>query len=119
VHESAGHAPIIAEPEYAAFLERAGELGFRAIASREDEQVFDAIRTLSIVKEDPAATPAEIAAAEGRLAEAGHARRFTSESTRASRLYWWTAEYGLVGTLDAPKLYGAGLLSSIGESAHC
>ncbi|HET7755190.1 MAG TPA: aromatic amino acid hydroxylase [Anaeromyxobacteraceae bacterium] len=119
VHESAGHAPIIAEPEYAAFLERAGELGFRAIASREDEEVFEAIRGLSIVKEDPAASDAEVAAAEQRLADASSARRFTSESTRASRLYWWTAEYGLVGDLDAPKIYGAGLLSSIGESVHC
>jgi len=119
VHESAGHAPIIAEPEYAAFLERAGELGFRAIASREDEEVFEAIRGLSIVKEDPLASPGEVAAAEQRLADAGAARRYTSESVRASRLYWWTAEYGLVGALDAPKIYGAGLLSSIGESVHC
>jgi phenylalanine-4-hydroxylase len=31
---------------------------------------------------------------------------------------WWTAEYGLVGSLDAPKIYGAGLLSSVGESKH-
>ena len=38
--------------------------------------------------------------------------RYVSESTRASRLYWWTAEYGLVGPLDAPRIYGAGLLSS-------
>ena len=45
--------------------------------------------------------------------------RFVSESTRASRLYWWTAEYGLVGTPAAPRLYGAGLLSSIGEAEHC
>jgi phenylalanine-4-hydroxylase len=28
-------------------------------------------------------------------------------------------EYGLIGTLDNPKIYGAGLLSSIGESAWC
>jgi hypothetical protein len=45
--------------------------------------------------------------------------RYASESTRASRLYWWTAEYGLVGAPDDPKLYGAGLLSSIGEAVHC
>ena len=45
--------------------------------------------------------------------------RAPSESTRASRLYWWTAEYGLVGTVDAPRIYGAGLLSSIGEAVHC
>ena len=119
VHESAGHAPILADPPYAAFLQRAGELGFRAIASAEDDAVYQAIRALSIVKEDPAATPAEVAAAERSLAEASASRRFVSEATRASRLYWWTAEYGLVGSLDDPRIYGAGLLSSIGESTHC
>jgi phenylalanine-4-hydroxylase len=33
-------------------------------------------------------------------------------------LHWWTVEYGLIGTVENPKIY-AGLLSSIGESAHC
>ncbi len=116
VHESAGHAPILADPAYAAFLRAAGELGFRAIGSVEDQEVYEAIRALSIVKEDPAAGAEEIAAAERRLEEASASRRFVSEATRASRLYWWTAEYGLVGTLDDPRIYGAGLLSSIGES---
>ncbi len=119
VHESAGHAPILADPAYAAFLQAAGELGFRAIASAEDQDVYGAIRALSIVKEDPAATPGEIAASERRLEEATASRREVSEATRASRLYWWTAEYGLVGARDDPKIFGAGLLSSIGESTHC
>ena len=35
------------------------------------------------------------------------------------RLHWWTVEYGLIGTLENPKIYGAGLLSSIGESVSC
>jgi len=34
-------------------------------------------------------------------------------------LHWWTVEYGLIGTIENPKIYGAGLLSSIGESAWC
>jgi phenylalanine-4-hydroxylase len=119
VHESAGHAPILADPDYAAYLQKAGELGVKAIASVGDLEVFEAIRHLSVVKEDPAATPAEVRAAEERLAGASAARREPSESARASRLYWWTAEYGLVGELQAPRIYGAGLLSSIGESTHC
>jgi phenylalanine-4-hydroxylase len=119
VHESAGHAPILADPAYSAFVQRAGELGFRAIASREDDEVYEAIRHLSVVKEDPTASDEEVRAAERRLEEATAARRFVSEATRASRLYWWTAEYGLVGAPDRPRIYGAGLLSSIGESAHC
>ncbi|MGE8381708.1 MAG: aromatic amino acid hydroxylase, partial [Sphingobacterium sp.] len=42
-----------------------------------------------------------------------------SEMALLSRLHWWTVEYGLIGSLDDPKIYGAGLLSSIGESASC
>ena len=34
-------------------------------------------------------------------------------------LQWWTVEYGLIGDLNNPKIYGAGLLSSIGESISC
>lgn len=119
IHESAGHAPILADRRYAEYLERCGEVGFRAIASLEDEAVFDAIRHLSVVKESPFASPAQVRAAEERLRAANAARRFVSESTAASRLYWWTAEYGLVGDLTAPRIYGAGLLSSLGEAKHC
>ena len=36
-----------------------------------------------------------------------------------SRLHWWTVEYGLIGSLKNPKIYGAGLLSSVGESQNC
>jgi phenylalanine-4-hydroxylase len=42
-----------------------------------------------------------------------------SEASRLSRLYWWTAEYGLVGTPSDYKLYGSGLLSSLWESFSC
>jgi phenylalanine-4-hydroxylase len=119
VHESAGHAPLVADPSYAEYLRRCGEAGFRAIASVEDQAVFEAIRNLSVVKEDPAASPGEVELAERRLAAAAASVREDSEATRASRLYWWTAEYGLVGALEAPRIYGAGLLSSIGEAVHC
>ncbi|HZU53782.1 MAG TPA: aromatic amino acid hydroxylase, partial [Holophagaceae bacterium] len=119
VHESAGHAPILANARYAEYVRRCGQVGFKAIASLEDQEVFEAIRNLSVVKEDPTAAPAEIRAAEERLHAAGAAKRFTSENTKASRLYWWTAEYGLIGGLAAPKIYGAGILSSIGEAEHC
>jgi phenylalanine-4-hydroxylase len=119
VHESAGHAPILADRRYADYLKRCGEAGFRAIASVEDQAVYEAIRNLSVVKEDPAATPEEHRLAEERLRAASASRRYVSESTKASRLYWWTAEYGLVGDLTDPKLYGAGLLSSLGEAAYC
>ena len=67
VHESAGHAPIIADQAYAAYLKACGEVGFKAIASAEDRALFEAIRTLSVVKEDPLATPDDVTHAQARL----------------------------------------------------
>ncbi len=119
IHESAGHSPILVDETYASYLRACGEVGFKAIASAEDRALFEAIRNLSVVKEDPSATEDDIVHAQSRLQAASVSVRYVSESTRASRLYWWTAEYGLVGTLDAPRLYGAGLLSSIAEAEHC
>jgi phenylalanine-4-hydroxylase len=119
VHESAGHAPIIADDAYAAYLKSCGEVGFKAIASAEDSAMFEAIRNLSVVKEDPSASPDDVAHAQARLEATSKAVRYVSESTKASRLYWWTAEYGLVGDLAKPYVYGAGLLSSIAEAEYC
>ena len=42
-----------------------------------------------------------------------------SEMAQIQKLHWWTVEYGLIGTVENPKIYGAGLLSSIGESEWC
>jgi phenylalanine-4-hydroxylase len=42
-----------------------------------------------------------------------------SEMALIRNLHWWTVEYGLIGTPDNFKLYGAGLLSSIGEAISC
>ena len=119
VHESSGHAPILSDPRYAEYLKRCGAVGFKAIASVEDQAVFEAIRNLSVVKEDPSATMEDAQLATNRLHAASASRRYVSENTRASRLYWWTAEYGLVGDLAQPRIYGAGLLSSMGEASHC
>jgi phenylalanine-4-hydroxylase len=119
VHEAAGHAPILPDPEYRAFLERFGEVGRRAFSSPHDRALHAHIHALSVVKEDPHATPAQRSAAERALAEALAAAPPPSETALLSRLHWWSVEYGLVGTPTAYALYGAGLLSSLGESEAC
>jgi phenylalanine-4-hydroxylase len=119
VHEAAGHAPIIADPEYATYLRRFGEVGAKALSSKQDFELYEAIRHLSILKEAPGTPQFEIEAAEKLVAERQASLGEPSEMARLSRLHWWTVEYGLIGDLDDPRLYGAGLLSSIGEAAHC
>jgi len=119
VHEAAGHAPIIADPDYAEFLQKIGEYGSKAIPSKEDFAVYEAIRKLSIIKEYPHAADKDIKHAENMLDQKLAENKSVSEAAKLSRMHWWTVEYGLIGTPDNFKLYGAGLLSSVGESQAC
>jgi len=119
VHEAAGHAPFLIDPEYSAYLKQYAQIAKKAIISKEDYNQYEAIRELSDIKENPASTKEEIAAAEEKLNKVSEAISFASEGSQLSRMNWWTAEYGLVGDLDQPKIYGAGLLSSVGESKWC
>lgn len=119
IHESAGHAPIIANPEYAEYLRRFGEIGSKAISSSLDYEMYEAIRHLSIVKEDRDSDPKVIERANERVLDLQNSMTVLSEMAKIRNLHWWTVEYGLIGDLENPKIYGAGLLSSIGESKWC
>lgn len=119
IHESAGHAPIIANPDYAEYLRRFGEIGAKAILSGHDNDMYEAVRKLSILKESPTATKEEIVAAEEAVTILQNKKVPLSEMAKIRNLHWWTVEYGLIGSVEDPKIYGAGLLSSIGESKWC
>jgi len=119
IHEAAGHAPIIADPSYADFLRRFGEIGSRAFLSPQDYKLYEAIRHLSIIKADPYSSKEEIEKAEKHLTDCANNMGEPSELAKIRSLHWWTVEYGLIGDLENPKIYGAGLLSSIAESANC
>jgi phenylalanine-4-hydroxylase len=119
IHEGAGHAPIIANPEYAEYLRRFGEIGCKAISSARDYELYEAVRLLSIVKEAEGTPEEEIKKAEAQVDFLQNNMGELSEMSKIRNLHWWTVEYGLIGTVENPKIYGAGLLSSIGESAWC
>ena len=119
IHEAAGHAPIIANPEYSEYLRRLGEIGSKAISSPKDDEMYEAIRLLSILKENPNSTETEILEATNAINSLQNEMGELSEMAKIRNLHWWTVEYGLIGSLDNPKLYGAGLLSSIEESQLC
>jgi phenylalanine-4-hydroxylase len=119
IHEAAGHAPILIDPRYAAYVRASGETAARAFASPEDARVDRAVRVLSDLKDSRDSLPPDLQAAEAELNDSIAALAAPSEAARLARLYWWTAEYGLVGTPSDYRLYGAGLLSSLGESHFC
>lgn len=119
IHEAAGHAPIIADEEYSAYLQLFGKIGSKAFSSKRDYELYEAVRHLSILKADPYSPKEDIEAAEKHLAYIDSTMGEQSEMALIRNLHWWTVEYGLIGDLNAPKIYGAGLLSSIGESYNC
>lgn len=119
IHEGAGHAPIIANPEYAEYLRRFGEIGCKAISSAKDYELYEAVRHLSIIKEAAGTPQEEIKKAEEHIEFLQDNMGEPSEMALIRNLHWWTVEYGLIGEVSQPKIYGAGLLSSIGESKWC
>ena len=119
VHEAAGHAPILVNLEFAEYLKQYANVAKKAIVSSEDIVLYEAIRELSDIKEHPDSTEVEIRKANEKLNHITQNMTVTSEATLLGRMNWWTAEYGLIGSLDDPKIYGAGLLSSYGEAKDC
>lgn len=119
IHEAAGHAPIIANPDYAEYLRRLGEVGAKAILSKHDIDLYEAVRKLSILKEAEVVDSDELEKAAKEVDVLQNKEVELSEMAQIRNLQWWTVEYGLIGDLNDPKIYGAGLLSSIGESKWC
>lgn len=119
VHEAAGHAPMLACQEYSEYLKKYAAIAKKAIISREDMEIYKAIRKLSDLKSQTDVTQEEIKAVQNHLDHISSNITYLSEAALLSRMNWWTAEYGLIGTLDDPKIFGAGLLSSVGEAKHC
>ena len=119
IHESAGHAPFLANPEYSEYLRRFGQIGSKAISSSHDWEMFIAIRDLSILKETVGSNKEEIDIAQEKVLKLQNTNKEFSEMELIRNIHWWTVEYGLIGDLENFKIYGAGLLSSIGESKWC
>jgi phenylalanine-4-hydroxylase len=119
VHEAAGHAPILVHPEFAEYLRQYAQIARKAIISKEDLDMYEAIRDLSDIKENSDSSSEKIRLAEENLERVSKNISHVSEAAELGRMNWWTAEYGLIGDLKNPKLFGAGLLSSVGEAKFC
>ncbi len=119
VHEAAGHAPIIANEEYSNYLKLYAQIAKKSLISKEDLELYKAIRELSDIKENPKSDQQQIQLAELNLQKISQNMSFVSEAAELARMNWWTAEYGLIGDLNSPRIFGAGLLSSVGESRWC
>lgn len=119
VHEAAGHLPILADPLYRDYFKQYAIMAKKALQTKEDIALYEAVRVMSDIKENPDTTPEQLRVANENLNQRIKDVSEISELNMVARMNWWTAEYGLVGDLKNPKIYGAGLLSSVAESRHC
>lgn len=119
VHEAVGHAPFLIHPVFSCFLKEYAKVVQKALVSSQDIKIYEAIRHLSDIKEHPSSKKTDVERASKRLQTLQKNLSFVSESSRLSRFIWWTSEYGLIGTPKNPKIYGAGLISSFGETEKC
>ena len=116
IHEAAGHAPMLINPDFSHYLKSYGEVAIKSIFSKEDLDYYLAVRNLSDIKERTQSSDKEIQKAEEHLKTVEKSQRYLSEANLLSRMNWWTAEYGLLG--EPAKIFGAGLLSSVEESQN-
>ena len=52
VHEAGGHIPFLIDVDYREFLQKIGEYGHKALFNAQDLEYYEAVRELSIAKED-------------------------------------------------------------------
>ena len=67
IHEAAGHAPIIANTDYADYLCAYGEVAKKAIQSKHDSELYKIIKKMSDMKEDPNVSKVELKKIEVEL----------------------------------------------------
>ena len=60
VHEAAGHSPIIVDQSYSDYLNQYGEIASKVIFSKQDHDIYMAIRLLSDLKENPNSSSEEV-----------------------------------------------------------
>jgi phenylalanine-4-hydroxylase len=87
--------------------------------SKYDIKLYEAVRELSILKEAAGVEKRVLLDAEKKVNILQNQEHEFSEMAKVRNMQWWSVEYGLVGGLETAKIYGAGLLSSIGESEWC
>lgn len=116
-HDMLGHIPMLISAEHCQFLRRISRATASARPNPLDHELFQAHLALGALRSSSPRRRRALLAAEARV-EAAHAAlgRAPSPLAQLDRLYLWTIEFGLMGTPDDFRVYGAGLLSSPAEA---
>jgi phenylalanine-4-hydroxylase len=118
-HDLIGHIPMLVSAEHRQFLRRLSRAIASAPAQPVDRELYRANREMAALRCRTTQPPRAAAAAEARVQAAQQALAAApTRLARLERLYLWTIEFGLLGSVDDFHIYGAGLLSSPAETRH-
>jgi phenylalanine-4-hydroxylase len=115
-HDMLGHIPMLMAVDHCQFLRRISRATARATPNALDRELYLAHRSLGALRNASSRPRRALSAAEARVEAAQQALAAApSPLAQLDRLYLWSIEFGLMGTADDFRIYGAGLLSSAGE----
>jgi phenylalanine-4-hydroxylase len=116
IHDVLGHLPMLFSAEHRDLLTRMAAVMAKAAPRRLDDELWAANRRLSELMGDPHRSPAALADARARVLRASRELAADpSRRTRLERMYLWSVEFGLLGTVDDFKVHGAAILSAPAE----
>lgn len=116
VHDVLGHLAMLFLPKHREFLQHMSMVMAKAGSNQLDTDYYECSVDLANLKWAPAPAASNVARAEQRVADV-HSRLLTNASnlTHLRRMYIWSVEFGLMGTLEKPLLFGAAFFSSFAD----
>ncbi len=116
-HDLLGHIPMLISAEHRQFLQRLATAMAIAPKNALDQESYLANRGMAALRCKSSGVSAKLTAAEARVALVQRDLAETpSALTQLGRMYLWSIEFGLMGTKQEFRIYGAGLLSSPAET---
>lgn len=116
-HDLLGHVPMLVSEPHRQFLRRLTAAMAAGPTNAWDHELYLANRAMGIERSAVRRSRARLLAAEARVDRAQRELALNpSVLTQLGRLYLWSIEFGLMGTPEEFRIYGAGLLSSPAET---
>jgi phenylalanine-4-hydroxylase len=113
VHDVLGHLPMLFSEQYRLYLLSVCSLMRRTIPESLDDDVYVINRQISKLKSMEEEDSERVSALERRLSEMRLVLETRpSKAVLLERIFLWSIEFGLFGTIQNHQIYGAGLLSS-------
>jgi phenylalanine-4-hydroxylase len=113
VHDVLGHLPMLFCAEHREYLHALALHASRAVPNELDGAYHEAVRRAAELKANPGSDARELVRAEAALERVyGELQLDASEVACLRRIYIWSIEFGLFGSVDDFIVHGAALMSA-------